>query len=165
VHPTLAVPRRRAASPSVPMRAVAGLCGCLIGLCAATVECAADDCGSDRVAYLLTRALAYDDNLKARAGDQLTIAALYRAGIAESERFATSMSEAFTTHSGATVQGLPLRVRPLAFEDVSSLLRAIETQRIGGIFLTVCTARWISSASRARCTQTTSIRICTSPPV
>jgi len=96
---------------------------------------AGDECASDRVAYLLTRALAYDDNLKARVGGQLNIAILYRAEIAGSERLASTMSEAFTTLSGAAIQGVPMRVRPLAFEDVASLVRAVVTQRIGGIFV------------------------------
>ena len=70
----------------------------------------------DRNAATLTRALAYDYNLKSRAGDSVVVAILYRQGSAESEAMADGWLRALRPLESAKIQGLPFRAVKLAWD-------------------------------------------------
>jgi hypothetical protein len=97
----------------------------------------ADQVAPDKQAVILARALAYDDNLKARAGDSLLVAVLFKASAAGSESAADAVVRAFKALEGVKVQGLPLRVVKMAFSSKDALHSAVSSQGIDALY--VCT--------------------------
>jgi len=85
-----------------------------------------------RQAVIVLRALAYDANLKARSGDAINIAILYRKGHADSEKMAGSMAKAFGVLEATQVAGLPILVSRLPFTSVDALRKSLSG---GGIDL------------------------------
>lgn len=81
-------------------------------------------------AIFLARVLAYDANLKDRAGGAVNIGVLARKGDRDSEKMADVMVKAFTPLETATILGLPVRVSRLYFAGREALDRAV---REGGI--------------------------------
>jgi hypothetical protein len=90
----------------------------------------------DRQVLILTRALAYDGNLKTRAGEDLLIAVLGRNGNATSEDVAMSMTKAFKSLGNVKVQGLPVRAMMWGFTSVNSLNTAVDVQGIDALYIT-----------------------------
>ena len=76
---------------------------------------------------ILTRALAYDGNLKTRAGADLLIAVLGKPGNAASDELASTMGKAFRGLGNVKVQGLAVRATQLAYKDAAGLAAAIES--------------------------------------
>ena len=71
-------------------------------------------------ALLLLRVLAYDRNLKQRAGDEVRIAVVFRPRDAASERERDSMVRALgEVASRASVAGLPVRIKAVPYENAS----------------------------------------------
>jgi hypothetical protein len=89
----------------------------------------------DRQVPILTRALAYDDNLKARAGDELVVAVLAKPGNSLSDQAAEGVHRAFKGLAGIKVQGLPLRAIRLNFTGGAHLVTAIQSQGIDALYL------------------------------
>jgi hypothetical protein len=89
----------------------------------------------DRQVLILTRALAYDGNLKTRAGEDLLIAVLGRNGNASSEEVASAMSKAFKSLGNVKVQGLAVRATLLPYTNVTALNTAIESQGIDALYV------------------------------
>jgi hypothetical protein len=81
-------------------------------------------------AIFLARVIAYDANLRERAGPAVNIGVLAKKGDKESERGAELLAKAFTSLEAATVQGLPMRVSRIYFGGRELLERAV---REGGI--------------------------------
>jgi hypothetical protein len=81
-------------------------------------------------AIFLARAIAYDANLKDRAGDAVNIGVLAKKGDKESEKMADLLVKAFTPLEAATLLGLPVRISRLSFTSREALERAV---RDGGI--------------------------------
>jgi hypothetical protein len=81
-------------------------------------------------AIFLARVIAYDANLKERAGAAVNIAILAKKGDKESEKMADLLVKAFTPLETATLLGLPVRVGRLGFSGREALDRAV---REGGI--------------------------------
>jgi len=104
-------------------------------------------------AIFLARVIAYDANLKQRAGTAVNIAVLTKKGDKESENMADLLVKAFTPLETATLLGLPVRVGRLSFGGREALDRAV---REGGIdTLYVCSGldanlADIKSVARAR---------------
>jgi hypothetical protein len=88
-----------------------------------------------RQVLILTRALAYDGNLKTRAGTDLLIAVLGKANNSGSEELASSMSRAFRGLGNVKVQGLAVRATQLNYTGASALAAAIESQGIDAIYI------------------------------
>ena len=89
-----------------------------------------------RQAVIVLRALAYDANLKRRAGDTINIAVMYKKGYSGSERMAGMMTKAFGALEATRVSGLPILVTRLPFTGVEALKKSING---GGIdVLYVC---------------------------
>jgi hypothetical protein len=78
----------------------------------------------------LARAMAYDGNLKARAGGTIDIGILAKKGDVESERAATAVLTAFRPLEAATILGLAVKVSLLSYAGRDALDRTV---RDGGI--------------------------------
>lgn len=90
---------------------------------------------ADDQARILVRALAYDANLKTRAGDALRIAVLCNAKSASSRSAADGIVGAFRKLSNFTVQGLAVQVQRIDYENEAALTAAIESGRIGALYV------------------------------
>jgi hypothetical protein len=95
----------------------------------------ADQVAPDKQAVILARALAYDDNLRARAGDALVVAVLFKAGQAASESMADGVVRAFKALEGVKVQNLPLRVVKIAYAGKDALHGAVTGQGIDALYV------------------------------
>jgi YfiR/HmsC-like len=95
----------------------------------------ADEVSPARQVLILTRALAYDGNLKTRAGGDLLIAVLGKAGYAPSDELAGSMSRAFRGLGNVKVQGLAVRATQVAYKDPASLAALIEREGIDALYV------------------------------
>lgn len=91
---------------------------------------AAAELPAGKQAIFLARVIAYDANLKDRAGGAVNIAVLARRGDRESEKMADVLVKAFTPLETATLLGLPVRVSRIYFAGREALDRAV---REGGI--------------------------------
>lgn len=87
----------------------------------------------DKQAVIIARALAYDDNLRGRAGDSLVVAVLFKPGAGDAA--ADAMMRAFKALEGVKVQTLPLRVVKLAFAGKDSLHTAVAGQGIDALYV------------------------------
>lgn len=85
-----------------------------------------------RQAVIVMRALAYDANLRTRAGEAINIAVLHKKGHAGSERMAGVMAKAFAVLESTQVSGLPISVTRLPFAGGEALKKAVSS---GGIDL------------------------------
>jgi hypothetical protein len=89
-----------------------------------------------QVAFLM-RALGHDQRLRERAGADVTIAVLGRAGDGASEQLARAMTLAFAAAAGAArLQGLPVRAFQLRYLDAGAV--AQDVQRLGVDVLYIC---------------------------
>lgn len=90
-----------------------------------------------RQVVILVRALAYDANLKTRAGGNAVIAVLHKRGHAASEQMAEEMHRAFKSLEGAKVAGMPLSIARLPYADPATLEAAITAQGIDAVYVCV----------------------------
>ena len=88
-----------------------------------------------RQVLILTRALAYDGNLKTRAGADLLIAVLGKPGHAASEELAGTMAKAFRGLGNVKVQGLAVRAAQLPYTNAAALTAAIESQGVDALYV------------------------------
>ena len=80
---------------------------------------------SSRQAVIVLRALAYDGNLRTRAGDTIDIGVLYKKGHGGSEQMAATMAKAFGVLASTQVAGLPIAVSRLAYGGTEALDKSI----------------------------------------
>jgi hypothetical protein len=125
--------------PSLCSRARRGFTAVVaVWLCALVTSATAapaDEVPPPRQVLILTRALAYDGNLKTRAGADLLIAVLGKPGNATSDELAATMGKAFRGLGNVKVQGLAVRATQLAYKDASGLAAAIEAQGIDALYV------------------------------
>jgi YfiR/HmsC-like len=81
-------------------------------------------------AIFLARVIAYDGNLKGRAGPAVNIAVLAKKGDKDSEAMAEAILKAFSPLASATLSGLPVNVIRIPFAGREALEHAV---REGGI--------------------------------
>jgi hypothetical protein len=93
------------------------------------------DLPPERQVPILTRALAYDENLRSRAGDELVVAILAKAGSKASEQTAEAVGKAFSGLAGIKVQGLPLRSARVNFSNAANLAGAVQKDGIDVIYI------------------------------
>jgi hypothetical protein len=91
----------------------------------------------ERQVLILTRALAYDDEIKNRAGDDVTLAVMAKAGNATSEAMAAAIVKAFRGIGGLKVQGLSMKITQISFSNGPALLAAATSQNVDVVY--VCT--------------------------
>jgi hypothetical protein len=92
------------------------------------------DIPADRQAVILSRALAYDNNLRSRAGDTVVVAILYKSGNGASESAADAIFRAFKALESVKIQDLPLRTVKVAFSSKDALRAAVSSQGIDAIY-------------------------------
>jgi len=90
----------------------------------------AGDLPPGKQAIFLARVIAYDANLKGRAGPTVNIAVLAKKGDKESEKMSEGILKAFAPLESATLLGLAVKVVGVYFTGRESLDRAV---REGGI--------------------------------
>ena len=81
-------------------------------------------------AIFLARVIAYDGNLKGRAGTAVNIAVLAKKGDKDSEGMSEAILKAFSPLASATLSGLPVNVIRILFAGREALEHAV---REGGI--------------------------------
>jgi hypothetical protein len=124
----------------------------LLGLLVCRI-CYADDLPAAKQAIFLARVIAYDANLKMRAGGTVNIGILVKKGDAESEKMADAITKAFVPLEVATMLGLSVKISRVTFSGRDSLDKSV---RDGGIdTLYICSGldgslADIKSVSRAR---------------
>jgi hypothetical protein len=106
-------------------------------LLASSIAFAESDVAPERQALILTRALAYDNNLKARAGDSLAIGIVYKSGVPGSESTGDAAYRAFKALENVKVQELPIRVYTVPYTTRASLKPAVAAHGIDVLY--VCT--------------------------
>jgi len=95
----------------------------------------ASDGYSERTAYLLTRALGYDDSLRDHAKVEVGIAILFKNGDPVSERAAANMGAALDSLAGTTVQGLVLRSRLVPLAGATELKTIVGSRGVDVLYL------------------------------
>jgi hypothetical protein len=93
----------------------------------------ADQVPPEKQAVIIARALAYDDNLRSRAGDSLVVAVLFKPGSGEGA--ADAMMHAFKALEGVKVQSLPLKIVRLPFTGRDALHSAVASQGIDALYV------------------------------
>ena len=88
-----------------------------------------------RQASILTRALAYDRNMKERAGDSVVVGVIYRAGNAASEAASNELLQAFRGLEKFAVHGLPFKTLRVPFDGVAGLRDTIKAEGIDAIYI------------------------------
>jgi hypothetical protein len=103
-------------------------------LCSAA-PAVAQEVPPERQVLILTRALAYDDEIKGRAGDDVTIAVLAKAGNSSSEAMGAAMAKAFRGIAGLKVQGVPTKITQLSFSSGPALLAAASSGNVDVLYV------------------------------
>ena len=86
-------------------------------------------------AVFLARVIAYDGNLKPRAGEAINIGILVKKGDSGSETMSDGMVRAFAALGAMTVLGLPVKVSRLDFSGRDTLDRAIKDGGIDTLYV------------------------------
>jgi hypothetical protein len=85
----------------------------------------AADVPASRQVVIVLRALAYDGNLKSRAGATINIAILHKKGNSASEQMAAAVNQAFLSRQSTLVTGLPIAISRLAYGTADRLKDSI----------------------------------------
>jgi hypothetical protein len=107
----------------------------LVATVAVSGDACAEDVPPDRQALILTRTLAYDNNLRARAGDAVVVAVVFRRGVPASEAAAGPILQGFRALEGVKVQDLPFHAVQVPFAGVAALKSAVESQGIDVLYI------------------------------
>jgi len=86
-------------------------------------------------AIFLARVIAYDGNLKGRAGPAVNIAVLTKKGDKDSEAMSEAIMKAFTPLESATLLGLPVKVVRIFFSGREALERAVREDGVDTLYV------------------------------
>jgi hypothetical protein len=89
----------------------------------------------ERQVLILTRALAYDENLAQRAGDEFVVAVLSRAATAGADPTADAATKAFKNLGGVKIHGLPVRAVRVPYINGTTLAAAVDREGIDALYL------------------------------
>jgi hypothetical protein len=89
----------------------------------------------ERQVLILTRALAYDENLAHRAGEEFVVAVLSRGASAAADPIADVATRAFKNLGGVKIHGLPVRAIHLSYSSASTLAAAVDGEGIDALYL------------------------------
>jgi len=89
----------------------------------------------ERHATILAKSLTYDDNLLSRAGKEVVVAVLYRAGAEATAEDAEAWRQAFDNLASLRFLDLPFRALTLPLETAEQLRKAIDQQGIDALFV------------------------------
>jgi hypothetical protein len=95
----------------------------------------ADDVPPSRQVVVVLRALAYDGNLKSRAGDTINIAVMHKKGNSSSEQMADAITQAFNARQSTLVAGLPIMITQIAYSSPDGLKKAIAGSGIDVLYI------------------------------
>jgi hypothetical protein len=109
--------------------------GFVVGLLVAPAPARAQEVPPERQVLILGRALAYDDEIKNRAGDDVTIAVLAKTGNPASEALAATMLKAFRGIGGVKVQGLSLKFTQLGFSNGPTLQSSLASANVDVLYV------------------------------
>lgn len=116
-------------------RAVLLLVGA-IGIAMAGVSAVkAADVPPSRQAVIVLRAIAYDGNLKMRAGPTVNIAILHKKGNSASEQMGAAVTQAFMSRQSTLVTGLPIAITRVVFTSAGALKDAITASGIDLLYV------------------------------
>jgi hypothetical protein len=121
---------RRRSVPTVVWRL-----GFVVALLVAPAPARAQEVPPERQVLILGRALAYDDEIKNRAGDDVTIAVLAKTGNPASETLAATMLKAFRGIGGVKVQGLGLKFTQLGFSNGPTLQASLASSNVDVLYV------------------------------
>jgi hypothetical protein len=96
---------------------------------------ASSDLAPERQVLILSRALAYDGNLKERAGGELVVAVLVRPGHGDSEAVGAGMTRAWKALGSMKVQGLTVKAVNLQWTGAQPLLAALTGQAVDVLYV------------------------------
>jgi hypothetical protein len=117
---------RRSPPKKAPAFRVLVLLGAAVSLAVLRVPAVkAADIPASRQVVIVLRALAYDGNLKSRAGSTVNIAILHKKGNSASEQMATAVTQAFISRQSTLVTGLPIAISRLAYGTAERLKDSI----------------------------------------
>lgn len=115
---------------------IRGSCGAAAAiLLLAQAPLRAETVPAARQATILLRALAYDDALKSRAGDQVAIVVLYDPGDTASRNESQAISGAFRDIEKLTIQGLPVRTLEMPFESGNGLAAKLKSSGVDAVYV------------------------------
>jgi hypothetical protein len=86
-------------------------------------------------AVFLARVIAYDGNLKTRAGEAVNIGILVKKGDVGSESMSDSLVKAFASLGAPTILGLPLKVSRIYFTGRDALDHAVKDEGIDTLYI------------------------------
>jgi hypothetical protein len=86
-------------------------------------------------ALTLARALAYDANLRDRAGSTVVLTVLFRADHGASEKEAREVAKVFKSLESVTIAGLPFRVTSVPFVDAHALEASVVENGVDVVYL------------------------------
>jgi hypothetical protein len=107
----------------------------LLGLVLRAGLALAVDLPADRQALILVKVLAYDGNLKTRAGNDVVVGVLFKGGNAVSERAADDLVKAFATLGAPKVQGLPIKATKVAYGSAAGMVGSIKSEGLDTIYI------------------------------
>ncbi len=110
---------------------------CLLIVLGLAAPLAAQEVPPERQVLILTRALAYDDEIKNRAGDDVTVAVMAKAGNPASETMAAAMVKAFRGIGGTKVQGLGVKISQLSFSNGPTLMTTVSSQSVDVLYVCI----------------------------
>jgi hypothetical protein len=95
----------------------------------------ADELPLDRQPPILVKVLAYDGNLKTRAGNEIALGVVVKNGNAPSDKAAETLLQAFKVMGPIKAQGLPIRVFKVTYESASSLITTIKSEGADALYV------------------------------
>jgi hypothetical protein len=107
----------------------------LLGGLALGYESEAGPLPPGKQAVFLARVIAYDGNLKARAGGAINIGILVKKGDRASETMSNGMANAFAALGSATILGLPVKVSRIYFSGRDALDGAVKDEGIDTFYV------------------------------
>jgi hypothetical protein len=107
----------------------------VLGGLALGCESAAGELPPGKQAVFLARVIAYDGNLKARAGAAINVGIVSKKGDSGSETMADAMAKAFTQLGATTILGLPVKVSRIYFSGREALDRAVKDEGIDTFYV------------------------------
>jgi YfiR/HmsC-like len=109
---------------------------CVLGMISMSLSARAADLPANFQSLFLLRILAYDRNLKTRAGDAVSILVIYQDGNDASDAMKGEIVRAVTKVAKDTqVSGLPVRISAVAYADATGLDAAITSAKASALYL------------------------------
>jgi hypothetical protein len=115
-------------------RRLGSWCILLMGLALATTSIAADLAANNQAVFLL-RVLAYDRNLRSRAGDTVNIAVVFRDGNDMSVGAKNDLLSGLDKLGDVRVSDLPFRATPVPFTSPGDLDNVIGSTRAAAVYV------------------------------